>query len=829
MSQIPPNHRRYCPYLGLQVDRASVFIEPAEEHRCYVAARSQRIDLDHQVAFCLTTAFEACPRFVVPPDPAPSSTLERPSSVSAAGLDSLPVPGGATLRPPSRLRRWLTSSLEGISILQAVAWIVIVLLVLVVIYGYLNLRQSLTEVAPPAGPTLALATSTPSPTEPAPTETPTSLPEAVPPPASAPTPLLPTATLPPGGLQITLYPASNAVGWVSSDDPLNHFGDRNLHVGVFKGQTYYGAMQFSLTSIPLGSKIQQATLELSGLSAENLATGGAWALRLLSSEVDQNWRTVTYDQIHDALVLDTIPPELKPQDLAAGQVNIFTFTPAQLTQLERRLETGLVSFRLDGPTQGPDNLFTWDTGYGGGFGSRPVLRLVYQLPPTPTPIVMAALPTATLTPANAVTAAALAVTATYEATAFGTPTPWPTNFVTATPPVVVTNTPMPGNTATAQWMAALATAETFLNGTPTPLPTDVWTATPSPTSAIVTSTPTPDNALTVVALAATATRVAASTGTYTPVPENWVTPIIVTPQPTPANTATAAYQDALATAEAIAFGTPTPTPMNVWTVTPTPIFVLLNGEIPTPGPTPTPTATPQPIPAELVGKIAFLSDRAYHTDARTERAEGEKALPLGEPLVYVIDPDGGNLALLSDRWPYDLASERDVYSTDQRFRVFVKDATIDTDKEDTLGNITPIQLRVPSLFFFDYYYKVEEQITQFGADEGHLPIAYEPSWSPTAEQIAFVSNDSGNDEIWIVNRDGSGSRQLTRDEYGWWDKHPSWSPDGSKIVFWSNRTGNRQIWVMDADGGNLYSLSHTGFNDWDPVWIKYTDPPRAPK
>jgi hypothetical protein len=31
---------------------------------------------------------------------------------------------------------------------------------------------------------------------------------------------------------------------------------------------------------------------------------------------------------------------------------------------------------------------------------------------------------------------------------------------------------------------------------------------------------------------------------------------------------------------------------------------------------------------------------------------------------------------------------------------------------------------------------------------------------------------------------------------------------------------------MDAEGGNLRSLSVTGFNDWDPVWIKYTDPPR---
>jgi Tol biopolymer transport system component len=213
-----------------------------------------------------------------------------------------------------------------------------------------------------------------------------------------------------------------------------------------------------------------------------------------------------------------------------------------------------------------------------------------------------------------------------------------------------------------------------------------------------------------------------------------------------------------------------------------------------------------------VGKIAFLSDRAYHTNAHTEKAEGEEALPLGEPLVYVIDPDGSNLALLTDRWPYALAEERDAFSADQRFRVFVKDAAHWENGR---------QRMIPAVYFFDFVYEVEEQISHFGGG-----IAYDPVWSPARDQIAFVSNDSDNDEIWVINHDGSGANQLTRDAYSWWDKHPSWSPDGSKLVFWSNRTGNRQIWVMDADGSNLYSLSRTGFNDWDPVWIKYTDPPR---
>ncbi|MBI1876656.1 MAG: PD40 domain-containing protein [Chloroflexi bacterium] len=317
----------------------------------------------------------------------------------------------------------------------------------------------------------------------------------------------------------------------------------------------------------------------------------------------------------------------------------------------------------------------------------------------------------------------------------------------------------------------------------------------APDYVVVTSTPTPENLITAAALAIVATQVAETSGTYTPVPANWVTPVVVTPQPTPANAATAAYQAALATAEAIL----SPTPVSVWTATPTPIFILLEGELATPWATLTPTATPQPIPTVLVGKIAFLSNRSG----------GDK--PLAEPLVYLIDPDGSHLAVLTDRSIYDTAVARDSYSADQRFRAFVKDADVWSPKIK------------PALFFYDYFYNVEEQMTLFGAG-----IAYEPAWSPTREQIAFVSNDSGNDEIWVINRDGSGALQLTRDLYSWWDKHPSWSPDGSQIVFWSNRTGQRQIWVMNADGSNLYSLSRTGYDDWNPVWIKYTDPARNP-
>jgi hypothetical protein len=575
----------------------------------------------------------------------------------------------------------------------------------------------------------ATATFTPLPS-PTVTSRPQLLPTESPKPTISPT-VAPASAV--GGIVYALSPRVNAVGWVRSGESGNHFGDSNLFSGWSADRRYLGAMQFDLSFLPPDALIYSAQLELTGLQDAGLGSEGTWTLSLLGEAMEDRWASHTYEVISNAPVSAVIPPVLMPTDLGRTRVNIFEFSAEQRALLESRLAVGSVSFRIDGPAGGEENLFAWDAGYGSGtLGHGPILRLGVLLP-----------------------------------------------------------TPIPNVTQTAE-------SEALAAG---------YTPTPTATYVVVTSTPTPENIFTVAALAATATQVATATGTYTPVPENWVTPIVVTPRPAPANTATAEYQDAVAMAEVIAFGTPTPTPMNVWTATPTAVFVLLNGELPAPAATPAPTATPEPIPPVLVGKIAFLSDRAG----------GD------EPLVYVVDPDGSNLALLTDRIHYEVALARDAYSADQRYRVFVKDALINTAEDNGSGRSIPVQLKIPTLFFYDFYYKAEEQITHFGAG-----IAYDPAWSPTLDRIAFVSTDSGNDEIWVINRDGSDARQLTSDQYDWWDKHPSWSPDGSKIVFWSNRTGNRQIYVMNADGSGLYSLSHTGFNDWDPVWIKYTDPARDP-
>lgn len=200
---------------------------------------------------------------------------------------------------------------------------------------------------------------------------------------------------------------------------------------------------------------------------------------------------------------------------------------------------------------------------------------------------------------------------------------------------------------------------------------------------------------------------------------------------------------------------------------------------PTSVPTTIPTPTPTALPSVLRGKIAFLSDR------------------LGEPAVFVMNPDGTNVALLTDEWPYERALALDMLSPDRSQRLFVT-------------------LRGGS-----YEIWVENQ-----ADGFTFPLVtgdrtvYDPVWSPAGPLIAFVSTEAGNDEIFVLNRDSQQETRLTANVWEW-DKHPTWSPDGTSLAFWSNReTSRRQIWVMRADGTSPRNLSNNTYNDWNPVWIK---------
>jgi TolB protein len=99
-----------------------------------------------------------------------------------------------------------------------------------------------------------------------------------------------------------------------------------------------------------------------------------------------------------------------------------------------------------------------------------------------------------------------------------------------------------------------------------------------------------------------------------------------------------------------------------------------------------------------------------------------------------------------------------------------------------------------------------------------------PDWSPDGEKIAFASQRDGHGEIYVMNTDGSDQTRLTKTDPSVTNNAPAWSPDGQKIVFQSNRdtnadgTPNTEIYVMNADGSDQTRLTTHDGRDEDPDW-----------
>jgi Tol biopolymer transport system component len=85
-----------------------------------------------------------------------------------------------------------------------------------------------------------------------------------------------------------------------------------------------------------------------------------------------------------------------------------------------------------------------------------------------------------------------------------------------------------------------------------------------------------------------------------------------------------------------------------------------------------------------------------------------------------------------------------------------------------------------------------------------------PAWSPDGTRIVFAAGTLQRFELFVINADGTGERQLTQDLGQAF--RPEWSPDGQKIVF----QVYNEIAVMDAAGGAPRSIAVGEAPAWSP-------------
>jgi Tol biopolymer transport system component/predicted Ser/Thr protein kinase len=87
-----------------------------------------------------------------------------------------------------------------------------------------------------------------------------------------------------------------------------------------------------------------------------------------------------------------------------------------------------------------------------------------------------------------------------------------------------------------------------------------------------------------------------------------------------------------------------------------------------------------------------------------------------------------------------------------------------------------------------------------------------PSFSPDGRRVAFESNRSGNDEVWICQSDGANCTQLT--SFGTHAGSPSWSPDGEWIAFDAIGSTGGSVYIVNANGGKPALLEQGQLPRW---------------
>jgi imidazolonepropionase-like amidohydrolase/Tol biopolymer transport system component len=81
----------------------------------------------------------------------------------------------------------------------------------------------------------------------------------------------------------------------------------------------------------------------------------------------------------------------------------------------------------------------------------------------------------------------------------------------------------------------------------------------------------------------------------------------------------------------------------------------------------------------------------------------------------------------------------------------------------------------------------------------------QPRFSPDGKRISYTSDRAGGDNVWVMNRDGSGAKAVTKEDFRLLN-NASWTPDGKYLVARKHFTGTRslgagEMWMYHASGG----------------------------
>ena len=91
-----------------------------------------------------------------------------------------------------------------------------------------------------------------------------------------------------------------------------------------------------------------------------------------------------------------------------------------------------------------------------------------------------------------------------------------------------------------------------------------------------------------------------------------------------------------------------------------------------------------------------------------------------------------------------------------------------------------------------------------------------PAPSPDGKRLVYITVVEGREQLFIMNVDGTGAVQITRDDADHED--PAWSPDGKTIAFVYMKNGLEIISILTIDGSGVQQLTPKSVKAIHPNW-----------
>lgn len=208
---------------------------------------------------------------------------------------------------------------------------------------------------------------------------------------------------------------------------------------------------------------------------------------------------------------------------------------------------------------------------------------------------------------------------------------------------------------------------------------------------------------------------------------------------------------------------------------------------PTITPPPPPTETPNPTPVGGGGgQLLFLSNRD------------------GTGLFYTLDINDLKVSLLTDNRNWsgfkNIHFDSDPSLSPDGNRIVFSSRRDDPDPDHCLSNMN---------CNYDLYIITagNSQIIRL-TNESMWDM--EPAWSPDGKRIAFISDRDNENNIYVMNADGSNVKNLTKQilsTEGYSSHAPTWSPDGKHIAFIAKFLYSQGIYIINPDGTNMIKLT----------------------